>query len=364
MTWRKGRELASCAGFEYRYNQDGIRIEKRDNYTIYQYVLDGTNILKEIVTDNCCNCTGYVNEYLYDLDGTVCGLKYNGTAYYFYKNLQGDVIAITNETGAVVARYSYDAWGKCTVESDASGVDIANINPFRYRSYYYDFEIGMYYLQSRYYDPEVGRFINADNATLVTMSMLPNGYGLFTYCCNNPIYNIDLAGFLAFSMAVIVSAAVVGAVFSAISQIALNFLSGRRGSSIFKGVAGAAVGGAVNIALLLVLWYVPGSKIIAGFVAGFIQAVIDTLFDVLVYKTLTWNQFFRKCTVDGLWNAAANITGNYLGDKLIFINRGWFKPKYVISFLTGSYGKKLITQTGIGTILGWVMNFIREKFRK
>ena len=72
--------------------------------------------------------------------------------------MQGDVIAITDETGAVKARYSYDAWGKCTISDDNSGVDIANINPFRYRSYYYDPEIRMYYLQSRYYDPEIGMY--------------------------------------------------------------------------------------------------------------------------------------------------------------------------------------------------------------
>ncbi|MGN1195544.1 MAG: RHS repeat-associated core domain-containing protein [Acutalibacteraceae bacterium] len=40
--------------------------------------------------------------------------------------------------------------------------DAANVNPFRYRSYYYDVETGFYYLQSRYYDPVTGRFVNAD----------------------------------------------------------------------------------------------------------------------------------------------------------------------------------------------------------
>ena len=39
---------------------------------------------------------------------------------------------------------------------------MANINPFRYRSYYYDKETKWYYLNSRYYNPEWGRFINAD----------------------------------------------------------------------------------------------------------------------------------------------------------------------------------------------------------
>ena len=42
------------------------------------------------------------------------------------------------------------------------GNNIANVNPYRYRGYYYDIETGLYYLQSRYYDPETGRFINAD----------------------------------------------------------------------------------------------------------------------------------------------------------------------------------------------------------
>ena len=191
----------------------------------------------------------------------------------------------------------------------------------------------------------------------------PIGYGLFTYCCNNPVNNVDLAGYLAFSMAVIISAAVVGAAFSAISQIAFNYISGKRGSKIFKGVLGAAVGGAVNSALLLVLWYIPGSNIIAGFIAGFIQSVIDALFEVLVYKTLSWKAFLRKCTTNGLWNVAANVAGNYLGGRLVYINRGWFKPKYVASFLKGSYGQRLIAQTGIGAILNLIVNLIRKLFK-
>ncbi len=191
----KGRQLKQFGNYSYKHNNDGIRIEKVENCKTHKYILDGTNILKEIVEETCCNCTGYTNEYLYDLDGTVCGLKYNGTAYYFYKNLQGDVIAITDETGAVVARYSYDAWGKCKVESDTSGVGIANINPFRYRSYYYDAEIGMYYLQSRYYDPEVGRFINADEILYLGREKLPTFYNTFTYCENSPVLHVDSRGF-------------------------------------------------------------------------------------------------------------------------------------------------------------------------
>ena len=195
LVWEKGRQLKQYGANTYKYNNDGIRIRKQTSTEIHEYILDGTYIVNEIVTD-ICNCPKYTNEYLYDLDGTVCGIKHNDTAYYFYKNLQGDVIAITDDTGVTVARYTYDAWGKCTITSDTTSIGIATINPFRYRSYYYDTETELYYLQSRYYNPEVGRFINADDAEML------NGNGilsqnLYAYAQNNPINNTDLTGYFS-----------------------------------------------------------------------------------------------------------------------------------------------------------------------
>ena len=67
------------------------------------------------------------------------------------KYLQGDVVKILNTSGAVVASYTYDAWGKVT----NSGNVVGQYNPIRYRGYYYDTETGFYYLQSRYYDPAI-----------------------------------------------------------------------------------------------------------------------------------------------------------------------------------------------------------------
>jgi len=39
---------------------------------------------------------------------------------------------------------------------------MADINPLRYRGYYFCLSTGFYYLNSRYYCPWIGRFINAD----------------------------------------------------------------------------------------------------------------------------------------------------------------------------------------------------------
>ena len=100
-----------------------------------------------------------------------------------------------------VAKYSYDAWGVCTVTSDTSDCAIATVNPYRYRGYYYDPEIGMYYLQSRYYDPAVGRFVNGDKAEIVLLDdgaddeeRSVNLVNLFAYCLNEPVMRSDEEG--------------------------------------------------------------------------------------------------------------------------------------------------------------------------
>ena len=63
----------------YEYNKDGIRTKKSYDGKTHTYTLDGTNIIKDTVTGT----NAYTAEYFYDLDGTACGLKYGGNAYYF-----------------------------------------------------------------------------------------------------------------------------------------------------------------------------------------------------------------------------------------------------------------------------------------
>ena len=58
---------------------------------------------------------------------------------------------------------------------------IADLNPFRYRSYYYDTGTKLYYLHSRYYDPELGRFISPENIGYLKPESI-NGLDLFAYC--------------------------------------------------------------------------------------------------------------------------------------------------------------------------------------
>ena len=78
---------------------------------------------------------------------------------------------------------------------DTSGTGLADVNPFRYRGYYYDSETGYYYLNSRYYDPETGRFLNADDPAYIGDSGIEGN--IYAYCGNNAVNDSDLEGNLS-----------------------------------------------------------------------------------------------------------------------------------------------------------------------
>ena len=67
------------------------------------------------------------------------------------------------------------------------------MNPIRYRGYYFDNDLNMYYLLTRYYDPKIGRFINADAIEYLKPQNI-NGLNLYAYCSNNPVMNVDPTG--------------------------------------------------------------------------------------------------------------------------------------------------------------------------
>ena len=183
-TWTGRRmDTASLGGVtsNYLYNADGIRTRKTVGSAVTDYFINGGTILAEQTGST-------VIWYIYDSDGEILGFTYNGTPYYYIKNVQGDVYKVVNAGGSVVASYTYDAWGKVL---SATG-SMANVNPIRYRSYYYDKETNLYYLQSRYYDPETGRFINADGQLNVGFGLI--GCNLFAYCYNNTVAGVDYDG--------------------------------------------------------------------------------------------------------------------------------------------------------------------------
>ena len=162
----------------------------------HEYLTLNGKVARETIRTN--NTLTAVLDFIYDESGKPFALKYstNGTSfqtYYYVLNLQGDVVELIHYIPGFeyesVATYEYDAWGNIVSSSGR----LAEINPLRYRGYYYDNETGFYYLQSRYYDPANRRFINADCYTSTNNSN-EIACNMFTYCYNNPITYHDSCG--------------------------------------------------------------------------------------------------------------------------------------------------------------------------
>lgn len=186
--------LNSNYEINYAYNASGIRtskaVTKNNSTTTTQYILDGTNIIKEIRSGE----NNAALQYFYDSNNEIVGFTYNNVKYLYLKNLQNDIIGIVDSNNNIVVKYYYNAYGKIINKVDTSGINLSDINPFRYRGYYQDNETGWYYLNSRYYDVETLRFITMDDVDYLGASGSVLSYNLYSYCENNPINNSDSNG--------------------------------------------------------------------------------------------------------------------------------------------------------------------------
>ena len=198
-TW-DGRRLATAVkgsnSMSFTYNDDGLRVTKTVNGVVTTYYYQGSLLIAE-------ETNSQILVYIYDTNGSPVGFKYRGAdyesgvwdAYAYEKNIQGDIVAVYDvATGNKLIAYKYNAWGVCSTSYYNSGsTTTATKNSFKYRGYYYDSNLGLYYLQSRYYDPNTCRFINADGYVSTGQGLLD--YNMFMYCNNNPVVFSDESGY-------------------------------------------------------------------------------------------------------------------------------------------------------------------------
>ena len=179
---------------DYIYDSNGLIIKKvlgywydddRDSeeYTT-KYYYDGDKLITEIEPRNRL-------DFLYDENGALYGLiKDNSSKYFYVRDYLQNILGIVDQNGKLVVKYKYDAYGNNKGIEDTSGCDLGNVNPFRYKGYYYDDDVEMYYCKSRFYVPSWHRWLNSYSISYLEPKNITS-LNLFTYCNNNPVMYVD-----------------------------------------------------------------------------------------------------------------------------------------------------------------------------
>ena len=226
-TVRSGNLLSGMTTYTFVHNAKGQRVGKNMSFTEgrstlldclmqrsieYTYDLSGRLIAEDIAETYKSSCSIFRKiVYLYD-ESSIVGFVYTKgettNVYYYDRNIYGDVVAIYDVYGTKIVSYNYDSFGNCTM-SGVTNTDVANINPIRYRGYYFDQETGLYYLGARYYNPEWRRFISPDSIEYLDPESI-NGLNLYAYCFNDPINYADPSGCFPVLAVILCGIALVG----------------------------------------------------------------------------------------------------------------------------------------------------------
>ncbi|MCM1368220.1 MAG: polymorphic toxin-type HINT domain-containing protein [Roseburia sp.] len=279
LTYSHCGNLRTFDGISFDYDASGKRVRKTVNGVSVEYINDGGTLVRQ--TDG-----NRAIDFFYDKSG-LASIRINGTSYFIRKNPSGDVTHIYDMTGALKARYVYDAWGNHKVlNADGTEDDdlnsVGNVNPIRYRGYYYDTETGLYYLNSRYYDAEVGRFINADSISNVKECAEDiGGLNLFAYCFNNPVNAIDADGELSWWKKLLIGIAVIAVVAVVAVATAGTAVGAVAAAATVGAVKGAVIGAATGAAIGAVTGGIQGYQqngwdgVLSGMGSGALNGMAD-----------------------------------------------------------------------------------------
>jgi len=161
------------------YNGDGLRVVKDVNGTKTNYLYEGMQVVLETDSSN--------NETARNVHGNqLISRTAAGKTYDYAYNGMAEITGLIDENGNFANRYYYDAFGNQTERTGSV------VNPYSYKSYQYDDETELYYLNSRYYDPETARFLTEDTVRGDVKD--PLSLNLYTYCKNEPLMNYDPDG--------------------------------------------------------------------------------------------------------------------------------------------------------------------------
>ena len=175
------------------YDHIGRRVVKATPGAVHTFFYDGWTPVLELV-ERAGGATDRI-EYHWgkDMSGTFGGaggvggllyVKVNGDVYVPFCDGFGNVTEYRDSSGAVVASYSYGAFGQTVSQSGPMAGSFA----FRYSTKYWDEETGLYYYGRRFYSPELMRWMTRDPIEE------EGGANLYAFCENNAVNGFDALG--------------------------------------------------------------------------------------------------------------------------------------------------------------------------
>ena len=96
---------------------------------------------------------------------------------------QGNVMALADPAGTLVARFDYDPFGRLIMETGEAGSC-----PFRYSTKYRDPDLELYCYGHRWYDPSSMKWLTPDPIGE------RGGVNLTAFCANDPVNKVDALG--------------------------------------------------------------------------------------------------------------------------------------------------------------------------
>jgi RHS repeat-associated protein len=168
------------------YDGQSYRIARVEDGIPTRYVLDRASPMSQVLceTDEAGTITAY-----YVLGPSILAqIGQDGTARYYHGNDLGNIVALSDLTGALTDRYAYGPFGEPAGKEGATPNEFTFVGALGVR----EEADGLYFMRARFYDPETGRFVSKD--PLQGSPVNPAALHAYAYAGDQPVMMSDPAG--------------------------------------------------------------------------------------------------------------------------------------------------------------------------